>query len=391
YSANSLNQYDQITIGTQTETPEYDEDGNMTAYKGRKNIYSAENRLISSEPEIKDSGKKVEFVYDYTGRRVKKTVSVWNGSLWDTEAEKRLIVSEPEISNSGKKVEFVYDYMGRRVKKTVSAWNGSSWTTETEKLFIYDGWNMICEITVPKDQPGQPATEKYFVWGLDLSQSLQGAGGIGGLLASLDKSSPTVYYYLYDANGNVGQLVSADGSIAARYEYDPYGNETVADGTEAVSNVYRFSTKFFDVETELYYYGFRYYLLELGRWISRDPIENIKLYTYIENNSLNNKDYLGMYTIAEAVALEFPKEKLFKYPEPMENNLKAKALRKKWHEKYNLTFQKVFDIWHKWEKNRGKWWKNLPKCPNRLCLIKGKTQNPDKNKWENPGKPSYAE
>ncbi|MCP4109682.1 MAG: hypothetical protein GY749_29880 [Desulfobacteraceae bacterium] len=32
-------------------------------------------------------------------------------------------------------------------------------------------------------------------------------------------------YYFYDANGNVGQLVNAtDGSIAAHYEYDPFGN-----------------------------------------------------------------------------------------------------------------------------------------------------------------------
>jgi len=42
---------------------------------------------------------------------------------------------------------------------------------------------------------------------MDLSGSLQGAGGIGGLLAMVDGANS--YDYLYDANGNVGQLVNA--------------------------------------------------------------------------------------------------------------------------------------------------------------------------------------
>ncbi|MCP4351000.1 MAG: hypothetical protein GY795_36500 [Desulfobacterales bacterium] len=74
---------------------------------------------------------------------------------------------------------------------------------------------------------------------------------------------------LYDASGNAGQLVSAaDSTIAAHYEYDPFGNVAYLYGPEADSNVYRFSTKFFDTETGLYYYGFRHYSTELGRWIN---------------------------------------------------------------------------------------------------------------------------
>ncbi len=95
--------------------------------------------------------------------------------------------------------------------------------------------------------------------GPDLSQSLQGASGIGGLVALADVQTGTTgtVYYLYDANGNVGQLVNAaNGSIAAHYEYDPYGNVIYKYGSEADNNIYRFSAKFFDVETGLYYYGY---------------------------------------------------------------------------------------------------------------------------------------
>ncbi|MBU0618002.1 MAG: hypothetical protein KKI02_09820 [Planctomycetes bacterium] len=55
--------------------------------------------------------------------------------------------------------------------------------------------------------------------------SIDSAAGIGGLLATEDVAASKDYLYLYDANGNVGQVLDAsDGTIAAKYEYDVYGN-----------------------------------------------------------------------------------------------------------------------------------------------------------------------
>ena len=71
------------------------------------------------------------------------------------------------------------------------------------------------------------------MWGLDLYGALHGAGGVGGLLSWTNARG--TFQYLYDANGNVGQLVNADdGSLAAHYEYDPFGNLLVASGPEFV-------------------------------------------------------------------------------------------------------------------------------------------------------------
>ncbi len=144
-----------------------------------------------------------------------------------------------------------------------------TWITDKELLFVYDGWNVIEEITLENSNE----TSKYFVWGLDLSQSLQGAGGVGGLLATVDGSN--IYFYLYDGNGNVMQLVNAGGEAVASYEYGAFGNVIYQSGDYADSNVFRFSTKYFDVETGLLYYGYRYYSSELGRWLNRDPIIEI--------------------------------------------------------------------------------------------------------------------
>jgi RHS repeat-associated protein len=108
------------------------------------------------------------------------------------------------------------------------------------------------------------------------------------------------FLYLYDANSNVEQLVnSSTGEIAARYKYDPFGVLLVTNGPETDNNPFRFSTKYFDVETESYYYGFRYYDPETGRWPTRDPIGERggwNLYRFIGNDPINIIDVLGLYT-----------------------------------------------------------------------------------------------
>jgi len=59
---------------------------------------------------------------------------------------------------------------------------------------------------------------------------------------------------------------------------------------------HRFSTKYYDAETDLYYYGYRYYSPSLGRWISRDPIEEeggLLLYGFCLNSQIYAIDSLG--------------------------------------------------------------------------------------------------
>jgi len=65
--------------------------------------------------------------------------------------------------------------------------------------------------------------------------------------------------------------VGANGEFLAQYQFDPYGNTIAKTGALADVNPFRFSTKYLDAETGLYYYGYRYYQPETGRWVSRDP------------------------------------------------------------------------------------------------------------------------
>ena len=58
----------------------------------------------------------------------------------------------------------------------------------------------------------------------------------------------------------------------------------------------RFSTRYFDDEAGLYYFGHRFYSPRIARWLTRDPIEEdggLNLYVYCGNNSLLNFDKDG--------------------------------------------------------------------------------------------------
>jgi hypothetical protein len=60
---------------------------------------------------------------------------------------------------------------------------------------------------------------RSYAWGVDLSGTETGAGGVGGLLW-VNSAASGVHYCVYDGNGNVMALVSAtNGTATAQYEY----------------------------------------------------------------------------------------------------------------------------------------------------------------------------
>ena len=84
--------------------------------------------------------------------------------------------------------------------------------------------------------------------------------------------------------------------IANGYGYDAFGNTIAKFGPLADFFRHRFSTKYFDAETGLYYYGYRFYHLVLMRWLNRDPIEEeggLNLYEFCDNSPVVAIDHLG--------------------------------------------------------------------------------------------------
>lgn len=186
------------------------------------------------------------------------------------------------------------NYLGRRIQKIVENWNGSAYAAAVNQKFVYDGWNLIAEYAAQTSF----TLARVYTWGIDLSRSLSGAGGVGGLLLITDWSTGQSYQPIYDGNGNVqGLLQRSNQSIAAQYDYAPFGETVRSTGTYALVNPFGFSTKFTDTETCLLDYGRRYYSLSQGRFLGRDPIDEkggLLLYGFVENNPINRWDVLGM-------------------------------------------------------------------------------------------------
>jgi RHS repeat-associated protein len=232
---------------------------------------------VPQQPEV--------FKYDPDG-------NLTNDGRWaySWDAENRLIGMTVN-TNTGPQYQltFAYDAKGRRIQKLVTTGAVPTYTNN----FLYDGWNLVAE-TGPNN-----SLIRNYVWGTDLSGSQQGAGGVGGLLAiGYHGTTTTNAFVAYDGNGNVTALINAlDGTLLANYEYGPFGECIRLNGPLAKNNPFRFSNKYQDDESDLLYYGRRYYKPSTGTWSNRDPIDErggLNLYGFISNNPVSEVDVLGL-------------------------------------------------------------------------------------------------
>jgi RHS repeat-associated protein len=191
-----------------------------------------------------------------------------------------------------------YHYDGQRRLRIAKdySWNGVTWIKTNEVRYVYDGMLVIQE----RDANNLPI--KTYTRGLDVSGSLQGAGGIGCLLAMTDHKdiSTRHYYYHSDANGNVTALINEQQVVMARYAYDPFGNQIMAVGPVSALNPYRFSSKEWHPISGLYYYGYRFYEPNFQRWINQDPVEEeggINLHEAFGNNSTHRADIYRLVSV----------------------------------------------------------------------------------------------
>jgi len=245
------------------QTPEastYDADGNILT-DGRWNYFwDAENRLKAIET---------------FGNQAGNSKSIWNSGV-------------PLIH-----IDFKYDYKGRRISKLISTWSGSAFVASSETRYAYENWNLLADYSV---SGGSLSLAHSYLWGIDLSGKIHGAGGVGGLLAMIS-SSGAIELPVYDGNGNVQALTDrATAQMTAAYEYSPYGQPLRIIGTDALVNPFRFSTKYTDNETDLVYYGRRYYNPAIGRFLGRDPKQEkggLHLYAFVQNDVVNGWDVLG--------------------------------------------------------------------------------------------------
>ena len=106
-----------------------------------------------------------------------------------------------------------------------------------------------------------------------------------------------LYCYGTDFNKNVTEIFDAQGTIAAAYDYSPYGTAT---RTGRLVQPVQWSGEMHDEELALAYYNYRFYNPADGRWINRDPIAEQggwNLYVFLGSSPKDKFDTLGLIGI----------------------------------------------------------------------------------------------
>ena len=190
-----------------------------------------------------------------------------------------------------------YDYAGRRFEKKVTTKGGIT----THHRYLYRGYLQIAAVNLKEDAStpdlpstsgGYAVTSWFLIW--DPTQPV-------ATRPLAIRKDGTWYTYGWDLTKNVCELYGQQGYIRTIYRYSPYGT-VIAEGN--VEQVIQWSSEYYDSETALVYYNYRYYNPLDGRWTRRDLISILNLMEYCLNAPISFYDVLGTWVAGTQAGAE---------------------------------------------------------------------------------------
>jgi len=221
--------------------------------------YSGNSQTKNYQLVLPNVGNK-SYTYDANGNMISDGTRSFQ---WD--AEDRLVA----IIQGTLRSEFFYDALDRRVKVVEK----SNDTITTQKTLLWFGNSIAQE----RDSLGSGVNKVY--------------SGLGFAMGG------TRYFYTLDHLGSIREVTDDSQTLRARNEYDPWGGRDKLEGD--LDTDFGFTGHYFHAPSGLVLAKYRAYDTDLGRWISRDPIgelDDINLYKYVSNQSINKIDILGLQT-----------------------------------------------------------------------------------------------
>ncbi len=105
----------------------------------------------------------------------------------------------------------------------------------------------------------------------------------------------STYFYIPDVQGTIRAMVDTDGNTVATYQYDVWGSMISYNGSLAQKNDYLYTGREYDWQTGIYYYRYRYYNPEIGRFMqsSWEHTKEMNMYVYVNNDPANHEDPTG--------------------------------------------------------------------------------------------------
>ncbi len=297
---------DETKLEKYTEYYSYDDGGNLIS---KRHVGVSTLPWTQSTLPFESNNRLIDFAYDTAGNQQSLQL---NGSValyWDYQ--NRLsgtgIIQRPgqeddadyynykadgtrarkvsERSTNGGSVKEVHEkiYLGNfEIKKikTISS-SGDTILLNRESLRVMDGSNCL-------------TTMLY--WLLDAAKREVDQSGTRSLRFQMD-----------DSLGSVSLEMDVNAQIISYEEYFPFGGTAIIAGSsqqEVKLKDYRYSGKECDDTTGLYYYGARYYISWLGRWLNPDPtgpVDGLNLYTFVKNNPVTGVDVDGRWFLVPMI------------------------------------------------------------------------------------------
>ncbi|MGE0706842.1 MAG: RHS repeat-associated core domain-containing protein [Planctomycetota bacterium] len=242
----------------------YDAAGNRTVVEtaqGKQQVETGAGNRVLRQGEAR-------FTYTKTGAIETRTDAQGTTRYAYDQDDRLVAVTAP----GGKTVRYGYAPNGTRL------WRAEEGGQKVH--FLYDLSDVVGELT-PE--------------GKLLTGYVHGQGEDDVLAAQRDGQE---FFYHYDLVRSVTALTGEDGAVAARYAYDPFGQQLQASGAAAAWNPHRFTSRTLDAATGLYDYRARSYAPELGRFTSPDPVGmagGANLYAYVGNDPLRFNDPAGLW------------------------------------------------------------------------------------------------
>lgn len=230
----------------------------------------------------------ISYKYDASGCLIEKFSKIEKEkTIYEYDALNRLT----KVIQGMCTIQYSYDVFGRRLSKTIVQNNTDSKQTIR---FIYDG---ECEIGAV-DEQGKIVELR--ILGI-------GKGAEIGAAIALELND-RVYAPIHDHRGSVCLLVDGVTRESAEFNrYSAFGeiqifNESGVQIEESViNNPWQFSSKRYDKESDLFYFGKRYYDPSIGRWITPDPlgfVDGPNRYAYLLNNPMSMQDMYGLFSFS---------------------------------------------------------------------------------------------
>jgi len=185
-------------------------------------------------------------------------------------------------------VSLRYDPAGNRVWKQLNDYG-----LITNHKYIVDVVGDLPVILLEIDTSGQ-TIEKTYIY------------ANSQIIAQHDGSPATnnKYFYLHDRLGSVREIIDTNGDVVNTYTYDSFGREFSMECEETITNPFRFTGQWYDLNVGQYYLRARMYDQRIGRFTSRDPVPGefehpltLHKYLYCGNNPINYIDADGRIAI----------------------------------------------------------------------------------------------